>query len=288
LTLQKKYVILFARGGGYIYAIIFITISILLSYNFFSIYFINKKSKYVYLKKIKFNSYIKKTFFKKYLYKTQEKLLNLGNPFGFTVRRYFVFKYLISTFVFFIIFFRTSNIFISILYFLIFYKLPDILVLTYKKQENIKIINDISNIVQSVILSLSANMSLYESLKLSLENISYKRFKLEYENFVNDYIMYNFNILKAINEFENKFNSYEFNMFLSILIQGEKEGKLLENLEIFNSSLELMYFKYLKYKESQRIIFVSFATVISVINSFIIVMYPIGVQITQNLSEIFK
>ncbi|MEG0872748.1 MAG: hypothetical protein RSD14_01295 [Clostridia bacterium] len=131
-------------------------------------------------------------------------------------------------------------------------------------------------------------MSVYESLKLSVTPISHKRFKIEFEKFVNNYMMYNFNILKAVEEFETKFNSYEFNMFLSILIQGEKEGNMLEGLETFNDSLDLMYFKYLKLKASKRLLFVSFATIISLINSFVIVMYPIAVQVSSNLTDIFK
>ena len=288
LTLKKDYVILLQSGGDYIYVVIFIIISFLLSYNFFIYYFINKKSKYIYTKKLSINFKSKNYFFKKYLNNLDQKLSDIGNPYGFTSVKYLTLKYLISIIIFFIIIVRTNNFFISIIYFLVFFKLPDILIFTYKKVENIKIINDISNIVQSLILSLSANMSLYEALKLSENNISQKRLKLEYNKFINNYLIYNFNMLKAINEFENKFNCYEFNMFLSILIQGEKEGELLENLEGFSSSLELIYFKYLKYKSSQRILFVLLATIISVLNSFVIVMYPIITQIGQNLSDIFK
>lgn len=275
-------------GGDCIYVVIFIILSFLLSYNFLSYYFINQKSKYINLNKFKLNFNLKNSLFHKYFLKTSQNLFYLGNPYGFTLIKFLLFKYVLSAIIFCLLMYRSSNILISISFYIVFLKLPDILVFLYKKVEGIKIINDISNIVQSLILSLSANMSFYESLKLSINNIENKRFKLEYGNFINEYILYNFNIIKALNEFEKKFDCYEFNMFLSILVQGEKEGELLENLENFSESLDLVYFRYLKYKSTQRIIFVSIATVISVLNSFFIVMYPIVIQITQNLSEIFK
>lgn len=277
-------------GGDYIYVVVFIILSFLLSYNFFSYYFIKQKSKYINLNNFKFklNFKFKKNLFQNYLIEKSKRLFYLGNPYGFTLIKFLIFKYILSTFIFFVFLYRTSNILVSILFYLIFFKLPNMLIFLYKKVEGIKIINDISNIVQSLILSLSANMSFYESLKLSANNIENKRFKLEYENFINEYMLYNFNIIKALNEFEKKFDCYEFNIFLSILVQGEKEGELLENLENFSKTLDLIYFRYLKYKSTQRIVFVSIATVISVINSFFIVMYPIVIQITQNLSEIFK
>ena len=151
-----------------------------------------------------------------------------------------------------------------------------------------KIINDISNIVQNIVLSLSANMLLYDSLKNSVDNIENKRFKKEYSIFVNNYRMYNFNIVKAVDEFSQKFSFYEFNMFLSLLIQGEKEGNLLELLESFIENLDITYFKYLKYKSTQRLVVIIFTTFISIVNSFLIVLYPIVIQVSQSFTDIFK
>ncbi len=158
----------------------------------------------------------------------------------------------------------------------------------YIKSENLKTLNDISNIVNSLILSLSANVPFHESLKISINSIRYIRFKEEYKKFVDNYIVYNFDMIKAVEDFQNKFNSYEFKMFLSILIDCEKDGNLLENLEIFSQTLDIIYFKYLKSKSAKRIIYVSLATVVSLINILFLVMYPIIVSITSNMENIFK
>ncbi|MEG2646251.1 MAG: hypothetical protein RSA08_04405, partial [Clostridia bacterium] len=176
----------------------------------------------------------------------------------------------------------------SIIYFMAFYFLPDILIIIYRKNEDVKITNQISNIVQSQILSLSSGMPIYESLKASISSISNKRFKFEFSTFLDNYQLFNFNIQKAIYEFEKKFTSIEFKMYISILLQSEKEGKILENLEIFSDTLDFSYFKYLKFKSVKKIALISVCTIVSLLNSFLVIMYPIGIQISENLIQIFK
>ncbi len=251
-----------------------------------SYYFISKRLKYISVDRKKYN--LKFLIFEKYINKVNDKLTTLGNPFGINLKVYILIKYILSVLLFLLIFFRSRNISLAFLLFIICFLLPDILVNIFQRLENVKIINEISNIVYSLILSLSANMSLYNSMKISINSIRYKRFAKEYEVFVNNYKMYNFNIQKAVEEFKLKFNSYEFNMFISILIECEKQGNILENLEVFSETLEVMSFKFQKLKSANRVVFVSFSTVISMINIFIIVMYPIFTQISSNLIKIFK
>lgn len=158
----------------------------------------------------------------------------------------------------------------------------------YSKNESLKIINDISELSNNLKLALSCNIPLHDALNYVKNNIEYKRFKEAFELFINDYMMYNFNMIKAIDNFKQKFNSYEFNMFLNIILQGEKEGKIVESLNVFSETLELSYFKYLKYKEAKRILFVTLASIISLINISILAVYPIIMQISENLQNIFS
>lgn len=276
------------QGGDYIHVLIIIIVSLLLSYNLISYYFISKKAKYVITKKNKFITKINFKFLDNYFKKIDENLNSIGNPYGLTLKKYILIKYFISSFLFIVQLFNSKNILVSFLLLIVFFLLPDILIKTYKRTESIQLINEISNIVQNIILSLSANMSLYDSLKSSIDCINNKRFKYEYTNFINNYIMYNFNIVKASGDFQKKFSSYEFNMFLSILIQGEKEGNMLELLESFSGSMDLMYFKFLKYKAARKTFVIIFSTVISMANSFLIVLYPIIIQLVDNFSNIFK
>ncbi len=100
--------------------------------------------------------------------------------------------------------------------------------------------------------------------------------------------MYNFDIIKSTEEIKEKFKFYEFNMFLSIIIDCQREGNYIENLEAFSNTLEMLYFKSLKYNQAKRILFISFATIISLINILVIVMYPIILTVLENMTYIFK
>ena len=69
--------------------------------------------------------------------------------------------------------------------------LPNILIRSFIKKENMNLIHEISNVVQSLELSLSANIPIYKSLAISVNVIKYKRFKNSYIKFIEDYKMYN-------------------------------------------------------------------------------------------------
>lgn len=285
---QLCYIITVWRGGDCIYALVLLILSIFLSYNIISIYNINIKSKLISSKKflspIKFKPKFHKNNFNKY----KAILNNLENPYGLNFKRYKTLKYFISPFVFILIFFRSYNIILSLIIFLFFFYLPNLLIKVYMKNESLKIINDISEVTSSLKLALSCNIPLHESLKYVTNNIDYKRFREKFDLFINDYLMYNFNMIKAVDNFSLKFSSYEFNMFLNIILQGEKEGKMIESLTIFSETLDLSYFKYLKYNETRRILFVTMASILSLINITIMAIYPIIMQISENLQNVFS
>lgn len=218
-------------GGDCIHVLVILTFSVLLSYFIICYRNIMKKSKY-----INSNKFILKSISQKilkstngknylivYLNSVREKLRLLQNPFGLTLTKYLIIKYIISFTLLIGGYLRSNNIILSVILFLIMFFLPNILIHYFIKNEKLKLISDISNIVQSLILSLSINMPLQDSLLLSVNSVKYDRFKVNYQKFVNDYLMYNLNIKKSIEEFSQKFNSYEFNMFLSVLSDFDKE-----------------------------------------------------------------
>lgn len=271
----------------------FFIISIFISYNLISYYFILKKSKYVKKTYIDddflFKLATKTKFYSinKYLISKQEKLINSGNLYGLNLFKYIIIKYFLSTFLFFTLFYNSKNFFLSIIIFLIIFFLLDILIYVFEKNEGSKLVNEISNIVQNIILSLSANMSLYDALISSINIIKYERFKKEYIEFINKYRMHNYNMVLAVNEFEKKFNTYEFNMFLSILIECEKEGKYIELLENLEKSLEIRYFKYLEIQSIKNTFVIVFAIIIALLNSIAIIGYPMIIEIFTSVNEIF-
>jgi hypothetical protein len=147
---------------------------------------------------------------------------------------------------------------------------------------------DLYNLTQNIILSLTVNLTLYKSLKLCSENIKYKRFKKEFDIFINDYEIVNYNVAKVAKNFSEKFSSYELDMFLSVLMQSEKEGNIIQNLENYLKNLDMFYYKNLKKVMLKRTTYVAISTVITLINTLLIILYPMFIQITSSINEIFK
>lgn len=140
----------------------------------------------------------------------------------------------------------------------------------------------------NLILYLSAFTPLSIALKQSLKSLTYPRFKICMEKFILLYEATGFDIKKSIKCIENKFNSYELEIFISLLKQGEREGKLIESLERYNETLELSYFKYIKRQTSKQLTYVSLGTVLLLGNIALVVMYPLVIEIINSLGTIFS
>ena len=166
--------------------------------------------------------------------------------------------------------------------------MPNYLIYNFKNKENYILINEIKNLTQSIILNLSAYSTLEQALEKSKSVLTYSRFIKAYHRFIYEYKMNGFNIKEAAIKLDSKFKSYELSLFLTTLIQGDLEGNLLENIKKFSDTLELNYFKYLKKKSSQRLLYVTLGTVISLINIVLVVMYPMFKQVLENLNIMFS
>ena len=161
------------------------------------------------------------------------------------------------------------------------------MIYSFKKSEKVIIINELKSLVNNMIICLSAFSSLKEALDVSSKAVEYKRLRVEMEKFSSSYELYGYDIGKASIVLEEKFDSYELDMFIGILKQSEKEGNVLENLEKFNTVLDLSYFKYSKRQAAKRLLNVTLGTVLLLVDIALIVMYPIFVQVMQNLQTIF-
>lgn len=276
-------------GGDFIYVFIIMLLSIWMAYYIFGYYCSYQKLKYILSKQVsvlkaKKN---KSLILSSYCSRIQEKIYLLGNPYHLTLYRYLFIKYVLSIVIFCLLYIR-SNIVLAISYFICIFFLLDIMFLFRKKYENAILIKELSNIVQVQILLLSAQMPLYEVLKYSTYSIQYKRFKEEFTSFTTFYLMYQYNIYQAIDTIKNKFYSNELQMYFSILQQGEKEGNLKESFENFKNTLSQTYFKYVRMKASKRMMILIFATLLSLLNISLTVMYPIVIQISQSLNGLFQ
>ncbi len=242
------------------------------------------KSKLVYSKVVKKSKFLNGSKFNR----VKDELALLKNPYGLNFRNYFIIKYILSLVFFVIIIFRTKSIIISSIYFLIIFFIPDILIRNFKKNQSNKLINEIRNLCNNLILLLTSNVSFYEALKISANSLEDKLFKEKFIIFVEDYSLFNFKLGPALEKFKNNFTSEELNMFLGIIYEGDREGKMIEMLEVFYETLELSYFKYTKYKKMKVSSYILIASIISLIDISTITVYPMMVQIVQNLGVIFR
>jgi len=227
-------------------------------------------------------------FLKKYLFKVQDILSKLDYPYKLTFENYLITKYIFSIVCFSISIINKNNIFISIFISCLIFLIPNLLISMYKKNEKVLIIKELRNIVNAINISLSASLTLEEAIKSSGNVITYKRLKNAYEKFIIDYKVSSYNIRKAINLLREKFNYYEMELFVSTLINSEREGNIIQSLEKYNMILDISYSKYLSKENSKRLLYLTFGTIISLINIIIIVMYPLFIEMSSNLQMIFR
>ena len=227
-------------------------------------------------------------FLNRYLNNLKDSLSKLDFPYKLTFKNYLIIKYILSIVCFSISIINKNNIFISIIILCLVFLIPNILITIFKRSEKILIIKELRNITNAINISLSASLSLEEAIKSSISVITNKRLKDSYEEFVRSYRMTGFNIKKSINILKEKFKYYEMELFASTLINSEREGNVSEGLEKYNIILDISYSKYLAKENSKRLLYLTFGTVISLINIIVIVMYPMFIEVWTNLQTIFS
>lgn len=279
---------LYYKGGGDIYALVSIIFSLLCSYFILSYYFVIKKSKIIFSIKTKNIPLKKLKFLNPYILKINNKLFNLGYPYGLNFTKYFIIKYIFSVIAVIVLSLRGSNIFTILLYFTIVFYLPQFIIFIYSRKERNQVIESISYVIQSMILSKSSNMSTYDALIVSSSNIPYKRFKIEFEDFIQRYKMYNYEFSKASTTLIEKFNCYELKLFLSTIVKSDKEGELEENLEAFFVIIEPLVTKNKITQIRKSSVYITAGAMLLLLNTFAIIMYPIGMQIFINISDLLK
>ncbi len=268
-----------------IYGVIYILLLVII-FNLISLIQIHIRGKQILSNKKRIISKTPKCL-REYFNKIESKLSNLNYPYKLNKKRYLIIKYLCSSVIFLISYINYKSIKVPLMLLIVIFFIPDYLIYSFVKKEKHILINELNGIVSSLILSLSSYSSLNQSLELAGKNITYKRFKDAYVMFVKTYVMNGFSLKNPAKTLMNKFKSYELTLFLTTLIQGENEGKFIESLERYKEVLEINYFKYLKRKAVTKSLYLTLVTVLSLINLVAIVMYPIIVQVIDNLQLIF-
>ena len=270
-----------------IYVLIYLCLSILIYY-LISYYYINKRKQKIISSNKLYNSNKKTNYLSSYINNIESKLFNMGYPYKLNAKKYLFLKYVLSFILTVISFVNYKSLKNSIIYCLVSFFTPNYLINRFKKKEDSMFIEEVRCLTNSIILTLSAYGTLEQALTIAKVSLKNTRFIDEYDKFIYEYKMTGFNLKEASKNLTKRFSSYELSLFVSTLIQGDIEGNLLENMKKFSETLELNYFKYLKKKSQERLIYVTLGTVISLLNIVMIVMYPMLTQILNNLQIIFS
>lgn len=267
-----------------IYVIVFVLIFLIVYYICVSINFKNKTSTFVKL------DYTKRIpiFFSKYFNSINLVLKNINFPYKLTTKKYLFIKYVLPIIVFVISVINYRSITAPLVISLCVFIFPDILIKSYIKTQNTKIIKELKLLNTNLILALSSYVSFSDSLKSVCKNIQDNNIRKSFSQFIYEYEMMGFNIKKPAENLCAKFSSTELKAFMQILIDCENEGNVIENLERFNTTLELSYFKYLNSLATKRMMYLIFGTALILINIIAISLYPILVQVINNLEVIFS
>lgn len=216
------------------------------------------------------------------------KLKNLDYPYKLNTYKYILLKTVAPIILSIVTYFNYKQIGITILIFSITFLIPDILIKLFIQKENNKLIYEIKNVNSNIILCLNATIPLKDALKYVCNYIEYKRFKMYFQKFSENYEKYKFNIKKASLNLISKFSSVELQEFMDVIVQNENNGNLTEALEQYNDLLEITYNKYIKSQADKRLIYVVMGTILMLFDIIAIILYPIAIQVLDSLQIIFS
>ena len=245
----------------------------------------NKSNSLFQTKEIQFKNFISKINF----IKTKEIFLSKqGYPLKLDVIRYYFIKSILF-FMFFIVGIINYN---SLIYAVFLaccaYFLIDLYILFNKKSRDSEICNDLLNVINSICLQMSANVSLKDSIKKQYENCKNRDFKKAMIEFSTSYELSELNIDYAIYKLHNKFEILELDMFCNALSEYNKTGDIIDVLENLSESLGNRQIEKLKQITRNKVIYITFGVIIALTNIILLTFYPLFISVGQGFDNIFK
>ena len=164
----------------------------------------------------------------------------------------------------------------------------DLYIFLYAKNRNSEICVDLLNIVDSIVLQLSAEVSLKDSLKYQYQNCKNKDFRKAILEFSTQYEFSELNIEKSLRELKNKFDILELNMFCNSLKEYNKVGNIIEILENLSNILKVKYMDKIKEDTRTKVLYITFGVILALGNIILVTFYPLFISIGQGFNNIFS
>lgn len=231
-----------------------------------------------------------KNFFSKinFLNSKENFLSKQGCPLKLNSISYFFVKIFLALLLLFAAVVNYNSVLLGIILASCGYFSVDLYVFLYRKNRNSEICVDMLNVVDSIILQLSAELSLKDSLKFQYKNCKNDDFRKAILEFSTQYELSELNIEKSLEELKNKFDILELNMFCNSLKEYNKVGNIVDVLENLSDTLKIKYLEKVKEDTRTKVIYITFGVILALANIILITIYPLFVSIGQGFNNIFS
>jgi len=179
-----------------------------------------------------------------------------------------------------------KSFFMSIVFGLAGFVLPDLMIRIHKNAEKKQIHMDLLNIVESIKVQMSSNIPLIIALKNIPDLCKNKKLKNSLYDMYLEYELSGYSLVNSVNKMKNKFKILEMNMFLSAIEQQIKYGQAFETYENLIVILREKYIEYIENGTESKMLIMTFGIIIVLINLAVMGSYPIIVEVNNNLSTI--
>ena len=131
-------------------------------------------------------------------------------------------------------------------------------------------------------------MPLYEAMKRCSDVIQYRRFKDNYITFIEELRIYNFEMSKPSRNLLDKFDYDEVYSLVNILKESKRNDSIIALLDTLKSTISIKIYSNTKNYYLKDTYGIMFLTVLLLLSCFLVVIYPISVQILNSLNIILS
>lgn len=211
-----------------------------------------------------------------------------GYPLNLNAISYYFLKISLAIILFLASLINYNSLVLAILLGSIGFIFIDIYIFAHKKTRDGEICVDLLNVVDSMSLQLSAEVSLKDTLKRQFENCKNKDFKKAILEFSMQYELSELNLNAALEELKNKFDILELNMFCNSLKEYNKVGNIIEILDNLSEVLKVKYLEKIKDATRTKVLYITFGVIIALGNIILLTFYPLFISIGQGFNTIFS
>lgn len=164
----------------------------------------------------------------------------------------------------------------------------DIYIYLNKFIRNNAINNDLLNAVDGLRLQMSAHVSLRDALRGLHEVCRNRDLKKALITLAARYELTEYNIDEAVHEFKESFEILEADMFAAALKQQVESGASIEVLNNLSEILKEGYLDKLNLHTKVKILYIMFGVSVILFNLILLTFFPIFVDVSENMKEIFR